>query len=71
MRLIQTQQLNVLKLREDVRKASTKGQPLWTLLTTQGGQTRHSHVSLLHNRLHLHVLLDGQPPSGPQTVPVR
>ncbi|XP_050700674.1 uncharacterized protein LOC126987602 [Eriocheir sinensis] len=65
----ETQQLNVLKLREDVRKASTNGQPLWTLLATQGGQTRHSHVSLLNNRLHLHVLVDGQPPSGPQTVP--
>ncbi|KAG0722856.1 E3 ubiquitin-protein ligase rnf152 [Chionoecetes opilio] len=60
--------LSVLKLREDIRKASADGQYLWTLLAAQGGQTRHSRVSLLNNRLHLHVLQEGVPPSGPHTV---
>ncbi|MPC20341.1 hypothetical protein E2C01_013282 [Portunus trituberculatus] len=66
---LETNQLNVLKLREDVKKASIDGHSLWTLLPAQGGQTRHSRVSLFSNRLHLHALQDGEPPSGPQTVP--
>lgn len=66
---LETNQLNVLKLREDVKKASLDGHSLWTLLPAQEGRIRHSRVSLFSNRLHLHALQDGEPPSGPQTVP--
>ncbi|XP_071542714.1 uncharacterized protein [Panulirus ornatus] len=62
-------ELSVLKLRDDVKKACAEGNNLWAVLTGEDGHSRRARISLLNNRLHLHALQDGEPPSGSQTVP--
>ncbi|KAK3886372.1 hypothetical protein Pcinc_009476 [Petrolisthes cinctipes] len=64
-------QLSVLKLREAASNANDSGGKLWACIVGENddGVGRYAQVTLINNRLHLHALHDGQPPTDDQTVP--